>query len=319
MRACLVTLVLLAAPVAGSQEEDSAAGAVVASRDLIASCIETSSGDEVGLAELEEACPGLEHAITQSGYVGFISENEIEQLTSHGLVDLQSIVERYRQPPAAAATDADIARLGPILDAIEEEQRVERPLTLFERFKRWMNGQMQRPSPEQETWLNRWLKDFDVPERITRTIVYASILVILLAALAVVVNELRAAGIFRRRGRRASVVPITGEGTFDLSRATLADLDRVPAAERPALLLRVLVNTLLNTGRLRTEKSLTHRELGSRAAFDAVDQRHAFNRVASLSERILYGSRQVSPEEIDAVLDEGRGLDRQLSTPRAKP
>jgi hypothetical protein len=91
----------------------------------------------------------------------------------------------------------------------------------------------------------------------------------------------------------------------------------VAASERPALLLRVLVNTLVSTGRLRAEKSLTHRELGMRAAFDAVDQRQSFNRVAALGERVLYGNRNVPPEEIDAVIETGRALDRQLNVPRA--
>jgi hypothetical protein len=312
---------LLAAPAAESQETDSAAGAVVmqsaSSHDLIASCIEKASGDEIGLSELEESCPGIERALTRSGYVGFISESEADELTRYSLADLQHFAARDRQPSADHSAEADVAKLAPILGSLKEEQQVDRPLTLLERFKRWLNGLMQRSQQDQESWLSRWLRDFDVSEGVTRTIVYMSIALILLIAILVIANELRAAGVFRRRERRRAAALEPAGGSPHLSHATLVDLERVPAAERPALLLRVLVNTLVNSGRLRNAKSLTHRELGARAAFDAVDQRQSFNRVASLSERILYGSGNVPPEEIDAVIVAGRTLDQQLSLPRA--
>jgi hypothetical protein len=315
VRAGLVTLLLLAAPAAGSQEADSAAGAVIAPGDQIAACIEDASGDEVGLAALESSCPGIGQALTQSGYADFISESGTEQLNSYGLADLEQIADRYRQSPREPA--ADVAALAPVLSTIEEELRVDRPLTLFERFERWLNGLLQRSQQDEDSWLGRWLRGFDVPERITRPILYGAIVLVILIAVAVIVNELRAAGVFRRGGRRSVATPGTVTGTGHASATMLADLDRVPAAERPALLLRMLVNTLVHTGRLRTEKSLTHRELGERAAFDATTQRQSFNRVASLSERILYSNREVSAEEIDVVVTEGRTLDHQLSLPRA--
>lgn len=295
---------------------DSAAGAVVAPGDLIASCVEKANGDEVGIAALEETCPGIGQALTQSGYDAFISDSDSERLTSYGLADLLEIADRYRALPDDGAAKTDVTRLAHILDTIDEERRVDRPLTLGERFERWLNGLLQRVRQDEESWLSRWLRDFDVPQRITRSIVYGAIVLIILAAAAVIVNELRAAGIFRRDARRRATA-LAAAASVDASGATLASLDRVPAADRPALLLRMLVNTLVHSGRLRTEKSLTHSELGSRAVFDAAAQRQSFNRVASLSERILYGNRTISSAEIDDVVAEGRMLDQQLSLPRA--
>jgi hypothetical protein len=39
----------------------------------------------------------------------------------------------------------------------------------------------------------------------------------------------------------------------------LAELEHLPAREQPALLLRLLVQALLQSERLRNERSLTHR------------------------------------------------------------
>lgn len=317
MRVLLAILVLLFARAAGSEEADSAAGSIDPARESIASCVSNATGEEVGLAELEETCPGIGDALDRAGYADFISEDESGQLTSYGLQDLLEISERYRTPPADRSPEADVTRLAPILASLEEARRADQELTWTERFKRWLNNMVRRSQQQEDSWLSRWLRDVDVSEGVVSAIVYAAVALILLIAVAVIVNELRAAGVFRRRERRAAATAAGIERPSSASEVGLADLDRVPPEARPAVLLRVLVNTLLKTGRLQLDKSLTHRELGARARFDALDQRQSFNLVAALSERVLYGNRKIPAEEIDAVMAVGRMLDRQLNVPRA--
>lgn len=316
MRVALLSLLIAFASVAGSQETGAGAEATVSPREFIASCIERASGDEFGLDELEESCPGLDHALAESGYAEFIAEDESGALTTYGLIALQDLAEHYREPPSGRSAVDDVAKLAPILDGIAEEQKIDRPLTWSERFRRWLSSVLRRSGAAEDSWLTRWLQDLDVPERAIRMILYISILLIILTAVVIVANEMRAAGMFRRDGRRHGAASAPTDHVFDISHATLADLDRVPPGERPGLLLRILVSTLVRTGRLRAERSLTHRELGTRAAFDAVDQRQSFNRVASLSERILYGKGDVPADEIESIVATGRALDQQLGTPR---
>jgi hypothetical protein len=78
------------------------------------------------------------------------------------------------------------------------------------------------------------------------------------------------------------------------------------------MLLHMLVATLVNIGRLRTERSLTHRELSSRASLEEQAQRECFQRVAALGERAVYGGGNVSAEEIESVVAAGRSLNTQL-------
>ena len=312
MRLGSLIILLLLASAAVSQDIGTAAA-----RERIASCIVEADDDVMGLEALESVCPGLDHALAESGYAGFISEEESDSLTRLGLLDLQTIVDRYRSAPGGSAGRADPAKLGPILSQLEQEQVSDQPLSLLDRFKRWLNGLMGRAEQERESWFSRWLRDVDVPEKVTRSIVYVAIGLILLIALVVVVNELRAAGILRRRGKRSGAAAESHVAAASAAHATLADLERVPLGDRPSLLLRVLVDSLVSTGRLRTERSLTHGELVRRAAFDATDQRTSFNRVAALSERILYGNANVAADEIDAVVQAGRALNEQLHAPRA--
>jgi hypothetical protein len=86
-----------------------------------------------------------------------------------------------------------------------------------------------------------------------------------------------------------------------------------PSANRQAsMLLRMLVQTLVRSGRLRTERSLTYRELCDRATFDDAGQRESFGRVAALAERTLYGGAEVSAAEIEPVAAAAHALDAQL-------
>ena len=71
----------------------------------------------------------------------------------------------------------------------------------------------------------------------------------------------------------------------------------------------------MQTGRLGTERSLTHRELVARSAFDDESQRAVFATVSGAAESILYGPQGGAPERLNTVLDEGRALLTQLTDP----
>ena len=91
-----------------------------------------------------------------------------------------------------------------------------------------------------------------------------------------------------------------------------ADFDTLSADRKASMLLRMLVATLVQSGRLRTERSLTHRELCARATFDDAQQRESFQRVAALAERTVYGSSDVPAEEVEPIVAAARDLDAQL-------
>ncbi|MFI4867644.1 MAG: hypothetical protein ACHQDB_11190, partial [Steroidobacterales bacterium] len=86
-------------------------------------------------------------------------------------------------------------------------------------------------------------------------------------------------------------------------------------------LLRLLVQALLQSGRLRGERSLTHRELGVRGAFDDPEQQLRFVRISLLAERLLYGAgvaiSATAQPQIDQALTDGRQLYAQLLAGRA--
>jgi hypothetical protein len=79
----------------------------------------------------------------------------------------------------------------------------------------------------------------------------------------------------------------------------------------------MLVSTLVKSGRLRAERALTHSELGLRATFDDTEQRECFRRVAVLAERVVYGTGEIQPADLDPIVTAGRALNARLSGARA--
>jgi hypothetical protein len=136
------------------------------------------------------------------------------------------------------------------------------------------------------------------------------VLTVMVLAAALVISEMRAAGLFLRRRSNDSPAQRYEPGS-DTPRPE-AMLDTAPLTEKPAILLRLLVNGLSGKGRLREERHLTHRELIGRAVLDDDSQRERFARVAGLAEGLLYGPKAPSLESIEGIVVDGRELLAQI-------
>lgn len=306
MRLSVLLFLLAITPAAWSQAAGEDPGSP---RRVIDQCSRKALVDEavVGLAALEEKCPGLTRALDESGHLALLSTASRATLDAYDLGDFEQIDDWYAEP---AARNIDVDTLGPILDSLRV-QEPERPLTWFERFKRWLRTLLERREGSEDDWLSRWLEDVSISEAVARVLTYLSIALILGLTVAVIVNELRVAGVFRKRqGMQEAGAVIAGPARAADDEA--ADLDSLPVDRKAQALLRMLITALVQSGRLRTERSLTHRELCARAAFDNAGQRESFRRVAALAERTVYGSGVVPPEEVEAVVAATRSLDAQL-------
>jgi hypothetical protein len=300
VRSIVFVLWLLAAPAVFAQEDRSA-------RQVLDECVESVEADVLGMPALEAECPGLEQALIDLGLDPFIADSQWDTIGLYGLMSLQSVEQRYAEPPAAREIQVD--SLESILDELQQPAQAEQPLTWFERFKRWLRNLMGQQDAATDSWLSRWLQEHSLSETAQKVLLYAVVALVVLLALAVIVNEVRVA----RRGRRkrerthASFAEASLDGP-----ARSLDLDAAARNERPSILLQMLVATLVKTGRLQAERSLTHRELAARARFDDPSQRESFRRIAHLAERVVYGGDE-APAELDEVVQAGRALHSQLT------
>lgn len=154
MRSIVFVLWLLAAPAVFAQEDRSA-------RQVLDACIESAADDVVGMAVLEEQCPGIEQSLVDLGLDPFIADSQWDSIGVYGLITLRSVADRYSAPPPAGTVRTD--SLHSILDELKQPVQAEQPLTWLERFKRWLRRLMGEQESATESWLSRWLQGRSLP------------------------------------------------------------------------------------------------------------------------------------------------------------
>jgi hypothetical protein len=278
--------------------------------DTVRDCATVASPSVYGLKNLAAVCPELQAALGALGLDQILYQGWQDKLSVHALRDVLDLSERYSTRRRQGAPDT-IAVPG-ILQALQNEQAPQ-AVSWWHAFTTWIKQWLEHSDSPIAKWIkqifDRISDSTHVSPAFLQAFVYIVTALTALAAIFVIARELKAAGIGRssRRARTAlnsqqnpSIHPPTDA-------ATCAD------ENTPAGLLRALVGRLIRTGRLRSERSLTHRELITSTYFDSDAQKTIFAAVARTAETILYGSESAAPEIVDSVTRQGRRLLQQLS------
>jgi hypothetical protein len=255
----------------------------------------------VGIKELAAACPRVEETIKSLGLDHLLYDGWRERLNSYGLSDLSQLVQRYSDSPRRSAPD--IESLQPILQSMQLRMQDE---SWWDGAKRKIRNWLKTSNSALAKWLNDWFEHIDVSEHALDTAIYAVMVLLVLAAAIVLAREIRISGL-RRRSKEVT-----------LASTRIGSPTEAPSFEGPHLggvrgLLQSLIDRLQSTGRLATARSLTHRELVLRSAFDTDNQRDVFARIAAKAESLLYGPTVIAQDDAQAISDQGRALLAQLS------
>jgi hypothetical protein len=276
--------------------------------DVVRDCGATASPAISGIKGLGAACPQLEEALQALGLEPMLYDGWREGLNRDALRDLTNLAEGYAG--LKPRVSPDIAALPGILKTLAHEQ-TPLPKSWWDAFRAWFKIWLSH-HPDALTWLDRWLDRIGQSTTLFNIISYSMVALVLLAAAAVILNELKASGAVRRRRDR-------GSGTRKLDHAAISSgtegLEPIALAGRLTELLRILVSRLVQTRRLKADRSLTHRELVVRSTFEDESQRAVFAAVAGAAESILYGRNGAAPDQLNGVLHEGQALLAQLSDP----
>lgn len=241
---------------------------------------------------LEEVCPGLAQAVAELPAAGSLSQPLDQQTTPNQIHDLRALLGSYASPPASIER-FDFAALPELLARTLEVQPAP-PVSWWQRFKDWLAQKLRGSGESDYRWLTEFLKSLDPPEWLADLILRGSVAVILLLALAVVVNELRAANPSswlqrRNRGQRTSRVS-TVPGA---ARLAWKDVASLPPGQQPAALLRLVLQELIERGLLPDDQSLTNGEMLARLGAAARAHAAAFAELAAAADAVLFGNRAV--------------------------
>jgi hypothetical protein len=278
--------------------------------ETVRDCATTASPTSYGLKNLTVVCPELPAALGTLGLDKILYEGWQDKLSVHAMRDVIDLSERYSSPRWRGAPDT--SALPGILQALKDEQAPQ-VVSWWHSFKNWIKQWLEHSDSAIAKWIKHLfdavLDTTNVSPAFLQAFVYIVTILAGLAAVVVIVRELKAAGIGGRLRRVRSSLNATQNSSEPLPMD-----EEAPADENtPAGLLRALVKRLLQTGRLTVERSLTHRELIARTSFDSDGQKTVFANVARTAETILYGSQRAAPEILETVTRQGRELLLQLS------
>jgi hypothetical protein len=283
-------------------------------RAVIGACAQRAKPGLVGMEALGSACPELADAIATLGLGAHLPGDWEDRVTPRALADWSALADRYDRT-AAPVPLPDSSRLPTIARLLRPPPE---PLTLWERLKAWIGSWLDPDRGQWPDWL-RWPTQWQPG----KAWLFGLTVVVLIAALVVIVIELRAAGVFgagRRRRASRGRSPTNTRPAFAESEET-TQFDAAGGQLSPDRLLRLLVTALTRSHRLERDRDLTCRELITAARFDTAAQRETFTNVALLAEQMLYDEPGRAPAPNDATLGQrARGLYGELlAAPAGQP
>ena len=277
--------------------------------DVVRKCADTASPSLNGIKALEAVCPGLQDALAGAGFDKILIEGWQQKINAHALADVHGLALLYSRSQRHAP---DTASLSQALESLHEQ--AAHTSSWWQSFKTWLKNWLSQSDSALASWLNRllerWSAHTDVSVTFLKIITYCLTALVVIAAVVIVFREIRTVRVGRRARRLAQA-----ESAHAITPETDRDPGLVPgsATDALAVLLRALVKRLLQLGRLRADRSLTHRELVLRSVFESDEQRAAFAAVAYGAESNFYGPRDRAPAPADDVKRRGEVLLAQLA------
>lgn len=304
MARALLALLLTVAGIACARQPDALAALSDCPRHL-------DSSLDVGYERIAARCPDLGPALEHSAFAAWLPSDWNEPHNQLSAEDLSELHFTLAREGAAVAGTRELhpERVRAVLQQVTKHEGEQQGW--WARFKRWLRELLTpRPQPESDWW-RRLFGDAQLDQAALHLIAWLAIALLIALALGVVINELRVAGLLRRKAGTPG-----GSASRGARAPALSDIDSADPRAQPALLLELITSRLAAQERLPASRAFTVRELSSRARLDDPEQRARLVALGAVSERVRYSAQEIAPPVLAEALRGGREL---LSSLQALP
>jgi hypothetical protein len=305
----LTALVLAACPVIAAAVPPAMPSQVA--QEAINTCLNRLHPDiDIGYERIASRCPQLARRLEESGWSRWLPrewKRPGNDLSAGGLRELRELLSVESGSPRAAVRRPDVARLPAALADLTRASSVRDGW--WPRAKQWLREVFERRTQDSDDdWLLRLIGQNGLPETVIELTSYAALMLVVVLAGVIVLNELRIGGIPGRlraslRTVRRARSPVEAQG--DLSWDAV---QRAPLVQRPRMLLEMIVAKLVLQSRLPHARGLTVRELACAARLTDEQDRERLTELARVSERVRFSNATVPSEELAAAIERGRSL-----------
>jgi len=274
---------------------------------------------DVGYGRIAARCPELTAVLGESSFAPWLPadwKRPDNQLSAAGLSELRAQLARESGQRDNRRPAPSTERVATVLATVTHDAAGN--VGWWQRFKDWLRRILTRRAPADSGWLRRWLAGIELSRSTTQLITWSAFALVVALAAGIVINELRVAGILRRRtaryhGRRA-LFRHGGSATG------LEEIERAAPEQQPALLLELIAARLAALQRLPPARALTGRELERQARLPEESGRARLAELVSVCERVRFSGATVSSASLAAAVRGGRALLSALATaPLALP
>jgi hypothetical protein len=299
---------LLFALAAAAAVPASAAADALGSIDACIARLDVDS--DIGFERIAARCPELARHLQESDWAAWLPEqwqDDYNNLSARNLAALHMIVARELALRTRGPTP-EVALVRPILADLAARNPEHRGW--WERLRSWLRTLFAPEPKSRANWFERLLGRASLSQALIELVAYATLLLVVLLAGYIVVNEWRASGVRRHRtGRTGANAQIHPEQTRLLS---WHDVESALPADKPRVLLELLAARLTEARRLPAAAALTVRELTRAAQLADAADRERLGEVASAAERLRFSREAPTPEGVARVLERGRELLERL-------
>ena len=270
-----------------------------------------SDGDGARLIAAE--CPEVAQALRRNAWGGALANYTVDELTQGQLQSVAAIASVYQDRgtaprPGRAALQGVLATLPQHrAEAVSVWDRI------LDRAWEWLKTTLIGEGPDgRKGFLARWLDKFEMPGWVWDWTRYLTWAVLLLGALAVVVNELRHAGAFRRAGHRDAGRPEPPAGAQGRPVSQPPNGADTALPGDPSGLLRLVLARLRQLHPGLFGPTRTHRELLVSAQRVQSERQPALRALVDGAERVVYGGCPPQAPDLRPAVASGQRLLEEL-------
>jgi hypothetical protein len=250
---------------------------------------------------LDGECPALArqypgHTALQKLQPALQNDTSLNQL-----LDIRTLLQQQQQLAQRASRTVDRGFLEGLREELKFNSAVEEP-GLWQKFINWLKAKY-KPEEDEESkidWLLDLLEGKSFPDWLGKAIFYTSMAAILILAVFIVINELRAA---RRPGARHHRLQRQQGGRWAddlpvIESLNWEQIDHLPPRQQPGAILRFVIDCFIERGWLADNRSRTNLEMWRELRRTHGEAAPAFNTAINLSEQAIYGDHDLSQGQL---------------------
>jgi hypothetical protein len=253
--------------------------------------------------QIQKHCRSLTLKLAQENVSAYLQQPLDNSLTVDELMDLKSIASTINATTSNnTATDFhfDVQGLAHILDntlVLEPEKDV----SWWQQFLNWLAEFFEHNETQQPQWLKDWLSQLSIPAWFVEAFYKGMVILLVILLLAIVVVEVRAAGVsnwFKRRSQRLRLSKSESHAGQEVL-LTWEAIMQLPAREKILTAYSKLLHVLANRDLIPRDSSLTNYEIQSRLETALGGEQPVFRQLVRSVETTLYGDKTTDPQSLD--------------------